>query len=238
MRVLRAPIAALVVLAAAAAPAIARDEPVDLELVLMVDASASISGNVLEFQLQGHAAAFRDEGVAAALASGPAGAIAVTLAQFSDPNRLEVLIPWTRLSSAGEVAGFAAAVDAAPRRPRVGSTAIGSAVRDAIGLFRDNGFDAVRRTVDVTSNGFSNAGFDPALARDMAEQDGITVNALAILDEYDWLEFYYRRSVIGGIGAFVRTATDADSFRDALVQKLIDEMVRRPAETRRRLAAR
>lgn len=212
------------------APAAEADaQPVDLELVLVVDASASISGNVLEFQLRGHAAAFRDERVAAAVTSGPVGAIAVTLAQFSDPNSLEVLIPWTRLGTREEVAQFADAIAAAPRNARTGSTAIGSAVRDATRLFDGNGFDAVQRTIDLTSNGFSNAGLDPALARDLAEQAGGTINAIAILNDFDWLEFYYRQSVIGGVGAFVRTATDSDSFRDALIQKLIDEMVWQPA---------
>ncbi|HET8726164.1 MAG TPA: DUF1194 domain-containing protein, partial [Alphaproteobacteria bacterium] len=144
----------------------------------------------------------------------------------------------TRLSSMEDAAAFADAIAEAPRTPSNGSTAIGSAVRDAMMAFRDNGFDALQRTIDITSNGFSNAGLDPALARDLVEQDGITINAIAILNDYDWLEFYYRQSVIGGVGAFVRTATDPNSFRDALVQKLIDEMVWQPAGTRRQLAAR
>lgn len=223
--------ALLFAFAAFALPARAQDEPVDLELILLIDASASISDNVLEFQLRGHAAAFRDEGVAAAVTSGPEGVIAVTVAAFSDPNSLQVLVPWTRLSSAEEVAAFADAVENAPRDIKVGATAIGSALRDSLALFGDNGYDALQRTIDLTSNGFSNAGLDPALARDLAEQNGVTINALAILNEYDWLEFYYRQSVIGGIGAFVRTARGPETFTLALIQKLIDEMVRRPTAT-------
>src|SRR3546814_12573930 len=95
-------------------------------------------------------------------------------------------------------------------------------------LFRDNGYDAIQRTIDITSNGFSNAGLDPALARDMAEQDGVTINAIAILDDYDWLEFYYRQSVIGGVVPFVCTATRAGSLRAALFPKTIAETVPRP----------
>src|SRR3546814_2872328 len=100
-----------------------------------------------------------------------------------------VLIPWTQLSTRKEVADFADAIEGVPREAQQGSTAIGSAIRDAMLLFRDNGYDAIQRTIDITSNGFSNAGLDPALARDMAEQDGVTINAIAILDDYDWLEF-------------------------------------------------
>src|SRR3546814_6425597 len=102
-RMLRASFAAaLLWLSAATFPGFAGDaaagEPVDLEIVLIVDASASISGNVLEFQLQGHAAAFRDDGDDAAITSGPIGSIAVTLAQFSDPTTFSLPLPWPHMT--------------------------------------------------------------------------------------------------------------------------------------------
>lgn len=199
------------------------EEPVDLELVLLVDASASITTGALDFQLRGHAAAFRDEKVKAAIAAGPG--IAVTLARFDGPHSLKVLLPWRRLASAADADAFAEAVLAAPAGQEAGSTAIGSAVLDALELFKNSGFDGPRHTIDIVSNGFSNAGLDPTLARDAAETAGATVNALVILDEYDWLEGYYRQQVIGGIGAFVRTAEGRDSFIQALIAKLIDEIV-------------
>ncbi|WP_343718410.1 DUF1194 domain-containing protein [Inquilinus sp.] len=200
-------------------------QPVDLELVLLVDASASITSGALEFQLRGHAAAFRDDKVKAAIAAGPRSGIAVTVARFDGPRSLKVLLPWRRLASAADADAFAEAVLAAPAGAEAGSTAIGSAVLDALDLFKDSGFDSPRQTIDIVSNGFSNAGLDPTLARDAAEAAHVTVNALVILDEYDWLEGYYRQQVIGGIGAFVRTAEGRDSFIQALIAKLIDEIV-------------
>jgi hypothetical protein len=142
---------------------------VDLELVLAVDASGSITTGALEFQLRGHAAAFRDPQVADALTVGGNKAIAVTL-----------------------VAG--------------------------------SGFTAPRRVIDICSNGFSNAGVDVSGARDRAVRQGVTINALAILDEYDWLEEYYVESVIGGPFAFVRTAESRESFADAILHKLVEEI--------------
>lgn len=201
------------------------EQPVDLELVLLVDASASITTGALDFQLRGHAAAFRDEKVKAAIAAGPRGGIAVTLARFDGPRSLKVLLPWRRLASAADADAFAEAVLAASAGQEAGSTAIGSAVLDALELFKGSGFDSPRQTIDIVSNGFSNAGIDPTLARDAAEAAHVTVNALVILDEYDWLESYYRQQVIGGIGAFVRTAEGRDSFIQALIAKLIDEIV-------------
>src|SRR3546814_1792947 len=47
-----------------------------------------------------------------------------------------VLIPWTQLSTRKEVADFADAIEGVPREAQQGSTAIGSAIRDAMLLFR------------------------------------------------------------------------------------------------------
>src|SRR3546814_15997765 len=95
-----------------------------------------------------------------------------------------VLIPWTQLSTRKEVADFADAIEGVPREAQQGSTAIGSAIRDAMLLFRDNGYDAIQRTIDITSNGFSNDVLDPTLARDLAEQDGGSTKDIAITDTY------------------------------------------------------
>ncbi len=193
-------------------------------LVLALDGSASITEGDLEFQLQGHAAAFRDPSVADALSAG--GAL-VTLAVYSGPHTLAVLIPWTLLTSAEDAKRFADRIDATPRGFQGDSTAIGSAVEEAARLF-DRGGDAPRRVIDLVSNGFSNSGLDPATARNRAAARGITVNGLAILDEFPWLEEYFEENVIGGAGCFVKSAMDRASFIEALRQKLILEMVTLP----------
>jgi hypothetical protein len=101
---------------------------------------------------------------------------------------------------------------------------MGSAIDRAVELFDGNGFTAPRHVIDICSNGFSNAGVDVSGARDRAVKRGVTINALAILDEYDWLEEYYVESVIGGPFAFVRTAESRDSFAQAILHKLVDEI--------------
>lgn len=223
---MRGLLAALLVLAfAVPVRAEPSGERVGLELVLAVDASASISGGALEFELRGHAAAIRDPVVVEAARS---TVIAVTLAVFSGPHSLKVLVPWTIIRGEADAEAFAAAILAAPREELAGATALGSAIEEAARRFDGNGIDAPKRVIDIVSNGFSNAGIDPAIARDRAVKRGITVNALAILDEYPWLEGYYAESVIGGPGAFVHTAMDKDSFVDALKRKLVTEIVSLP----------
>lgn len=206
-------------------PANADPKKVGLEIVLAVDSSASISGGAMEFQLRGHAAAFRDPTIIDAAGASP---IAVTLVAFSGPRTLKVLVPWTVIGSAEQAEGFAKTIMAAPRDVPADSTALGSAIEDAAKLFDGNGVEADRKVIDLVSNGFSNSGIDPAAARDRAVKRGITVNALAILDEFPWLEEYYEASVVGGPNAFVKTAENRDSFAEALRQKLILEIAALP----------
>lgn len=203
-------------------------------LVLALDGSASITQGDLEFQLQGHAAAFREPSVADALSAG--GAL-VTLAAYSGPHSLKVLIPWTLLRTPDDAGRFADRIDALPRGFQGDSTAIGSAIEEASRLF-DQGGTAPRQVIDLVSNGFSNSGLDPMTARDRAARRGIVVNGLAILDEFAWLEEYFDENVIAGPGSFVKTAMDRASFVEALRQKLILEMVGLPDHLARQSAGR
>ncbi|PWC87226.1 hypothetical protein TSH100_10570 [Azospirillum sp. TSH100] len=225
----RAMIAALAVLLSLcggvlAAPPAGKDGKAGVALVLALDGSASITTGDLEFQLQGHAAAFRDPAVADALA---AAGTRVTLAVYSGPSSLRVLIPWTALDKPEDAGRFADRIDALPRGFQGDSTAIGSAIVEAAKLFDRDG-KAPRQVIDIVSNGFSNSGIDAADARDRVTKRGIVVNGLAILDEFPWLEEYFEENVIGGPGSFAKSAMDKDSFVAALRQKLILEMVTLP----------
>ena len=66
-----------------AAPTVNAEE-VDLELVLAVDGSGSISSSEFKLQLAGYSAAFRDPELQAAITSGPTGRIAVAMMIWSD----------------------------------------------------------------------------------------------------------------------------------------------------------
>jgi Ca-activated chloride channel homolog len=224
-------ISAALALVSASGLACARDlraDTVPLELVLAVDASDSIGEGVLEFQLRGHAAAFRDRRVVEAIEAA-GGAVAVTLTRWSGPNTLEVLVPWTRIADAGDARAFSAAIDAVSREGPGGNTDIGNAIDRAADLFDGNGFDAPRRVIDICSNGFDNAGPRPEPARDRAVAAGITINGLVMLDEYFWLESYFQEKVIGGPGSFVEAAADEQSFAAALVRKFVLEIAGRPS---------
>ena len=211
--------------------AAAQDRPVDLELVLAVDASASVSEEEFDLQVHGLAEAFRHRSVAQAIrAAGDLG-LTVTLIQWADYRQYAVSIDWTLLDDAVSARQFAKQIDAV-KRSVAGSTGIGGAIEVAIVRLNGNGFDGRRKVVDISGDGRNNHGSAAWLARDLAAARGITVNGLAILNEDPTLDRYYRSNVIGGTGAFVMTANDYESYRLAILIKLIREISGAPTAQR------
>src|SRR5260221_534859 len=74
------------------------DEPVDLQLVLAVDSSSSVSMDEYYLQLQGYAAAFRHPELLKAIRSGSHQAIAVMLFEWSSERQQTVNFEWRRLA--------------------------------------------------------------------------------------------------------------------------------------------
>ncbi len=197
--------------------------PVELELVLAVDASGSVDAGEFDLQVRGLATAFRDPDVVAAIRGvGPAG-IAVALMQWSGPGHQLVVVDWTSVSDTRSAAHLADRIEAAGRQIH-GETSITRALGFSMQLFATNGFDGRRKVIDVSGDGPNNFGTPPDPMRDLAAAAGITVNGLAILNERPDLDRYYRDHVIGGPGAFLLTAADYQDFATAIRLKLIQDI--------------
>ena len=234
--------AALAVLAPAAA-----DEEVDLELVLLADASGSIDQGEIEFQRRGYAEAITDPAVLSAIAKGAHQKIAVTYVEWASAFSQDVVVPWTVVDGGASARAFADALMVPPRRA-FGSNAIGSALAAGHRLIETNAFDGLRRIIDFSgdsANSFSGVPIAEARARALAA--GIVINGLAILCRdcsgrpvsYD-LEKAFAELIIGGPGSFVITADDPERFAAAVRDKLIQEIAGLPADgdARSRLAQR
>jgi len=204
---------------------------VDLELILAVDASDSVSAAEFDLQVQGLAGAFRDTEVIAAIRdTGPTG-IAVALVQWAGPGQQIVAVDWSRVSDADSAAALARQIVAAGRLI-MGETAIDGGLAFAMGLLTTNDLVARRRIIDVSGDGETNWGAPPDRMRDRAVAAGITVNGLAIVNKEPGLAEYYRVHVIGGAGAFVVTATNYVDFARAIRIKLIREIGEGPLSYR------
>jgi hypothetical protein len=84
--------------------------------------------------------------------------------------------------------------------------------------------NARRRVIDISSDGVNNTGGSLDEARDGAILQGVTINALAIMNELTGLDWYFRRHLIGGPGAFVEPADSYDDYEAAILRKLLREI--------------
>ena len=119
----------------------------------------------------------------------------------------------------------------ATQRTSNGLTAIGSALLAAAAAFDHLPEPAGHRVIDISGDGMANFGVPPVTARDALVSKGITINGLAILSEEPWLDEYYRSNVVGGPSAFVAVAKSFDSFADAMLRKLVQEVASAPIAT-------
>lgn len=227
MRLVLALIAALML-----APA-ARGQTVDLELVLLADASRSIDDAEIAFQRQGYAQAITDPAVVDAITG--TGRVALAYVEWGDHLSQDVVVGWSVIDGPETAETFAAELVAAPRRA-YGANAIGAALLTAKRLIEENGVDGLRRVIDFSGDSANNFHGPPIdAARDAVLAAGIAINGLAVLCHecptgrpvgYD-LERAFRDSIIGGPGSFVVTADGASSFAAAVRRKLILEIAGR-----------
>jgi hypothetical protein len=196
-------------------------------LVLAIDVSESVSTERYVLQHDGIARAFETPQLIDAIAAAPGGIEALVL-EWSDPDKIAVTVGWTRIANRGAAAAFSASVRATQRTSH-GLTAIGTAMLAAAAAFDQMPEPAGRRVIDVSGDGIANFGVPPATARDELVKAGITINGLAILSEEPWLDDYYSRNVVGGPAAFVVVAKSFDSFAEAMLRKLVQEVARAPS---------
>jgi hypothetical protein len=225
---------ALLSLAAATLGGGAPTPAASVALVLAVDVSESVSTERYILQHDGIARAFETPKLIDAIVTAPGGIEALVL-EWSDPDKIAVTVGWTRIANRTGAAGFAAAVRATERSSH-GLTAIGAAMLAAAAAFDHVPERAEHLVIDVSGDGMANFGPAPELVRDQLVAQGITINGLAILTEEPWLADYYKQNVIGGPSGFCLVAENMDSFAEAMLKKLVQEVAGTPphfAETGR-----
>lgn len=210
---------------------VAAAERVDLELVLLADASGSIDDAEIQFQRQHYAAAIAHPEVLAAISQGYDQRIAVTYVEWGGVSSQEVVVPWTIIKGADSAAAFAKDLLGQPRRA-FGRNAIGNAIAAGQALIESNDIAGTRKVIDVSADSANNwGGISIAEARQSALAADIVINGLAILcrecsgrpNPYD-LEAAFAETIIGGPGSFVIRADAGDRFAEAVRKKLILEI--------------
>jgi Protein of unknown function (DUF1194) len=204
-------------------PAIPDEGRVDVALALAVDVSYSVDSFEHKLQMEGFAQALQSDEVMKAIRSGGHQRIAVMVYQWSDADNQQVIVPWTVIASAGDAARVGRVLSEGGRIVREGGTAISAAlVFGAAQLDRAPAAD--RRVIDLATDGRNNIGRPAPVARDLVVAQGITINGLAISNEWKELASYLERQVIGGNLSFVEDAKSYDDFGATMLRKLVREI--------------
>ncbi|MDX5595264.1 DUF1194 domain-containing protein [Pseudovibrio sp. SPO723] len=217
----------------------ASSEELDLELVLLADATGSIDNAEIRFQRQGYAEAITDPAVVSAITDNIYGKIAVTYIEWGATGSQDIVVDWMVIDGAGTAAAFAERLMEPPRRA-YGRNAIGEALLFGMARIESNSYTGLRRVIDLSADSATNFSGPPiSSARETVVNAGITINGLAILcrhcsgrpANYD-LEKAFAERIIGGPGSFVVTADTMETFSDAVRRKLILEIAGIEPETK------
>lgn len=209
---------------------------VDVELVLLADASNSIDNAEIQFQRRGYARAITHPDVLSAISKGGFGRIAITFIEWGDESNQEVVAPWMIVKDLASAQSFSRRL-LATERLAYGSNAIGAAIAEAQKQIETNRFEGHRKVIDFSADSANNwNGIPIADARKNALDSGTVINGLAILCRaqdcsgrpvsYD-LEKAFADRIIGGPGSFVITVDNPKTFADAVRRKLILELANR-----------
>jgi hypothetical protein len=210
-------------------PAHAAD--VDVALVFAVDFSSSIDPGTADLQREGHAAALTSPDIITAISQNYFGCISVTYFEWSSPGHIRPVLPWTSICGLEDAKAAALVIrkkgDNGYSRSRRG-TSISSAIDVASLLLDQFPGKAMKKVIDISSNGENNDGLPVGPSRVRAIAKGYTINAIAIPAQNDDsdrpLASYFADNVIGGPEAFVIKPTGPGDYVTALRRKLVTEI--------------
>ncbi len=209
---------------------------VDVELVLLADASGSIDQAEIQLQRRGYADAITHPKVLSEIRDGLYRRIAVTYVEWGDEYSQEIVVPWTIVDGPGSAAQVAKTLVETPRLA-MGPNAIGAAIAFGQALIEKNDIVGSRRVIDFSGDSANNwGGISVAEARAAASAAAITINGLAILCrqcngrpvDYD-VEEAFKNTIITGPGSFVVTVDENQSFSEAVLRKFLLEIADIPA---------
>ncbi|MBL8588390.1 MAG: DUF1194 domain-containing protein [Methylobacteriaceae bacterium] len=208
---------------------------VDVELVIAVDISYSMDEEEQRLQRIGYIEALTSRQFHDALKSGAHGQIAVAYMEWAGAHDARVLVNWMLIDGPETARVLADKLAEAPTR-RARRTSISTAIDKSVQMFSGNGYDGIRRVIDISGDGPNNDGRHVVTARDEALARGFVINGLPVVlnrPNYGWgdikdLDIYYQDCVIGGPGAFMVPIRTPEHFVEATRTKLVMEVASAP----------
>lgn len=209
----------------------AGDRPVtDINMVIALDRSESVSITDRTAQVESLVAALTDPRFVAAVRAGWQGRIGITVMTWSSFERTQVVVPWTLFAGEADAAGiivtlrdYQASGGDVSHKPQ---TDIALALGAGAQLMDQAPFPTTKRILNIISDGIDNFGREAFVDRDLALEHGIIINglvharghAIAIVTRF------FETQVIGGPYSFVLATPTPETFTDAMLRKMLMEI--------------
>lgn len=203
-------------------------------LVLALDVSGSIDSREYRLQMDGLAAALRDEQVRQLILAMPQAPLALAVFEWAGASYQSVIVDWAVIDSGARLDAVAARIAAHGRARAPYTTGIGQALIFARAML-NRAPDCWGQTVDISGDGMNNDGPPPQSVHAAALMGTATVNALVIGEdtaarpflrdtEIGELVSYFTARVIWGANAFVESSIGYDGYAAAMKRKLLREV--------------
>ena len=160
------------------------------------------------------------------------GSIAFSVTTWSSFGRHEVILPWTRIASTEDADTAAAILELDYARQAISKhgtqTDVAFSIEVGLKQLDTLPWAASKSVINVVADGISNIGRLAWVDRDIALARGVTVNGLIMArgKAIPVLSRYFKREVIGGPAAFLQVSVSNDDFANAMLRKILLEMVR------------
>ena len=207
-------------------------KPVDIAIVVSLDRSESIDAEEARAQIDGLVFTLRHSRFRDTVAVGWYGSIALTVINWSSFGRYEVILPWTRIAGPADAAAAATVLELDYARERIArhgsQTDLAFAIETGMKQIDALPWPATKSVINVVADGISNIGRLAMVDRNIAVARGITVNGLIMArgSAIEVISRYFEREVIGGPAAFIQVSDGNDDFANAMLRKILLEMVR------------
>lgn len=203
-------------------------------LSLGLDVSSSVDDAEYRLQLDGVVTALTAPTVQQVLFLHPDMPIAIHVFEWSGPVNHTIIVPWTRIQSADDLADIVAHLQAHRRGVAAPNTAIGSAMLAGF-RYLEQQSDCWLRTLDLSGDGATNSGPAPEDIDHSQSPANVIVNGLVVgsgnflgdvvnVNGLEQLTKYYEQNVIRGPGAFVEIAFDYNDYAKTMERKLLREL--------------
>jgi hypothetical protein len=202
-------------------------------LIFALDVSSSVDATEYALQVNGLAGALLDPDVQAVLLSQPQAPISLSVFEWSGRYDQRLVLGWRAIENKADLLDMSTTLASQTRPTTTRPTAIGHALQFAGQQLQK--IDCWNLTVDISGDGKNNDGFQPAIGKQGAIYDLVTVNGLVIgtdapspdrivENEIGELTSYFRHVVIHGADAFIETALGFEDFEAAMKRKLLREL--------------